>query len=464
MRVFLLGLAAAVCASAQWGPSDWKSVDAEILRHFTALVQMDTTKPPGNETKAVEYLREVLESEGIPVKILALDPARANLVARLPGNGSKRPLLVMAHTDTVRVDPAKWIHPPFSALREGGFIYGRGTVDDKDNLAVGLVMMLLLKRLNVPLSRDVIFLAEAGEEASTRWGIEFMVEKHWKEIDAEICLAEGGGIRRRGGRADFSAIQTAEKIPHGVKLTSRGPAGHGSVPLESNALARLSAAVAKVAAWQAPMRLNDTTRYYFERLAALSTPDQRARYHALFDSAKSAEAQSWLRTHEPAHNSMLRTSVSPNIIQGGYQINVIPSEGEATLDVRALPGEDMTAFLNTLRQVINDPAIDVSRLARDTRPSAPPSRLDHEAFRVLEGAARQVYGIPTLPTMSTGATDMAYLRARGVQSYGIGPAIDVEDAAKGFGAHSDQERILEESLYQFARVHWRVLLELAAGR
>lgn len=464
MRVLLLGLAASLSLPAQPPQPDWAAVDAEILRHFTALVQLDTTNPPGNETQAVEYLRRTLASEGIPAKTFALDPGRANLVARLSGDGSQRPLLVMAHTDTVQVDPRKWIHPPFSAFREGGYIYGRGTVDDKDNLAVGLVMMLLLKRFNVPLARDVIFLAEAGEEASTRWGIEFMVEKHWDEIAAEVCFAEGGGVRRRGGRAVYSSVQTAEKIPYAVSLTARGPAGHGSVPLESNALARLSAAVARVAAWQAPMRLNDTTRYYFERLAALSSPEQRARYNALFDSEKTAEAQAWLRAHEPSHNSMLRTSVSPNIIRGGYQINVIPSEGEATLDVRALPGEDMTAFLATLREVVHDPAVEVSRLDRDTRPPAPASRLDHPAFRVLESAARQTYGVPTLPTMSTGATDMAYLRARGVQAYGVGPMIDVEDAAQGFGAHSDQERILEEALYQFARFQWRALLDLAARR
>jgi acetylornithine deacetylase/succinyl-diaminopimelate desuccinylase-like protein len=464
MRAFVLGLAAGLLASAQPAQPDWPAVESELLRHFTTLVQLDTTNPPGNETKAVDYLKKVLEAEGIPTRTFALDPARANLVARLKGAGAKRPLLLMAHTDTVIVDPNKWIHPPFSAHREAGYIYGRGAIDDKDNLAVTLMLMLLLQRLHVPLARDVIFLAEAGEEASTRFGIEFMVERHWNEIEAEVCLAEGGSVRRRGGRAQYSGIQTAEKIPYALKLTARGPAGHGSVPLESNALAHLSQAVAKVAAWQPPMRLNDTTRYYFERLAALSSPAERVRYNDLFDTTKTEAAQAYLRAREPAHNSMLRTSISPNLIRGGYQINVIPSEGEATLDVRALPGEDMDAFVALLRKVIDDPAVEISPAPRDTRPKAPPSRLDHEAFRILEAAAQTVYGVPTLSTMSTGATDMAYLRARGVQSYGIGPMIDEEDAPKGFGAHSDQERILETALYQFARFHWQVLMSLAASR
>jgi acetylornithine deacetylase/succinyl-diaminopimelate desuccinylase-like protein len=443
---------------------DWPKIDAETLKHFTALIQIDTTNPPGNETKAVEYVARVLEAEGIPVKIFALQPDRANLVARLKGNGSKRPLLIVGHTDTVRIDPKKWTHPPFSADREGGYIYGRGTVDDKDNLVTCMMTMVLLKRMNVPLDRDVIFLAESGEEASTSVGIEYMVNQHWDEIDAEICLAEGGGVRRQNGQPRYAAIQTAEKIPNGIRLVAHGPAGHGSVPLRSNAVVHLSQAVAKVAAWQPPMRLNDTTRYYFERLATISSPADAARYNGILNPQKSAEVQRYFAEKEPAHNSMLRTSISPNIIRGGYQINVIPSEVEAILDVRALPDEDMPAFREMVRKVINDPQIEVLTESRNPRPPAPPSKLDTEAFLTIEAANRKIYNVPTLPTMSTGATDMAFLRAKGVQCYGVGPMIDAEDGPKGFGAHSDQERILEDALYRFAQFNWEVVTALAAKR
>lgn len=172
---------------AQAAP-DWNLVNREVLEHFQAIVRLDTQNPPGNETRVVDYLRKVLEGAGVATKTFALEPDRANLVARLKGNGRARPLLVMAHTDTVKVDPAKWTHPPFSAHREAGYIYGRGTVDDKDNVATALVTALLLKRMNMPLQRDVIFFFEAGEEASTGVGIQFMVENHWPEIEAEICL------------------------------------------------------------------------------------------------------------------------------------------------------------------------------------------------------------------------------------------------------------------------------------
>jgi acetylornithine deacetylase/succinyl-diaminopimelate desuccinylase-like protein len=464
MRLAIFCLLLAAASPAQDDSAAWRRLEDETMRHFQALLRFDTSDPPGHEAPAVGYLKQVLEREGIPVKIFALDPQRPNLVARLKGRGGQRPLLIMAHTDVVNVDPAKWIHPPFSATRAGGYVYGRGAVDDKDNLVACLMVMLELKRRNVPLARDVIFLAEAGEEGSVRFGIQYLVENHWPEIEAEFCFAEGAGVVRSGGQARYAQIQTTEKIPYAVRLVASGPAGHGSVPLRTNAVVRLSQAVAKVAAWQTPMRLNDTTRAYFERLATISAPQDAARYNGLVHPERSAEIQEYLAVHEPRHHAMLRTSISPNILKAGYRVNVIPSEAEATLDIRALPDEDFPRLLEQLRGVINDPAVKVIPAERDTRPPAPPSRLGTEAFRAVEAAARNVYGVPAIPYMSTGATDMAYLRARGVACYGVGPAMDVEDGPQGFGAHSDQERILEDELHRFVRFHWQIVVSVAAAQ
>ncbi len=444
---------------------DWPKVDTETLRHYTDVVQMDTTDPPGNETKVVDYVKKVLEAEGIPVITSAKEPARANLIARLKGNGSKRPLLIMGHTDTVRVDPAKWINfGPFSAARSGGYIYGRGTLDDKDNMTAGMMTMLLLKRLHVPLDRDVIFVAEAGEEASTANGIAWLVDHNWDEINAEICLAEGGQVMRRNGQVRWALIQTAEKLPKGARLVARGVSGHGSRPMRSNAIVHLSRAVEKIAMWDPPMRFNDTTRYYFEKLSTLADPQEAARYKALFDPNKSAAVREYMAEHNPGEYSMLHTSISPNIISGGFQVNVIPSEATATLDIRALPDEDMPAFFDLMRKVINDPAVEIVPNARNSRPAAPPSPINGEVFKVIETADRKVYNTETVPVMSTGATDMSYLRAKGVECYGIGPMVDEEDAAKGYGAHSDQERILEQALYKFVEFNWEVATALAAKR
>ena len=442
---------------------DSNRIDAETLQHFQELVRFDTSDPPGGEAPAVDYLKTVLEREGIPVEVYALEPNRPNLVARLKGSGRKRPLLIMGHTDVVNVDPKKWSHPPFGAAREGGYIYGRGTVDDKDNVVASLMTMVQLKRSNVPLDRDVIFLAEAGEEGSTRVGIRFMVQEHFPSIDAEYCLAEGGGVSRSGGTVKFASVQTLEKTPRAIELIARGVAGHGSVPLKTNPIAHLSAAVARVASWKPPIRLNETTRAYFTRLAALSSPADAKRYlDVIGTDAKLAEAaDEYFLEHEPRHASMIRTSISPNIIQGGYRVNVIPSEARATLDVRTHPDDNPEQLLAEVRKVVNDPAVDVAWGQRDVRPSAGSAELDSEAFTALEAGIKTHYNAVTLPTMSTGATDMAYLRARGIQCFGVGPATDTEDGPKGFGAHSDQERILESELYRFVRFYYDAVVTLA---
>jgi acetylornithine deacetylase/succinyl-diaminopimelate desuccinylase-like protein len=465
LTVSLVTLLAAAGAYAQASQEpDWAGLEKETMDHYQTLLRFDTSDPPGVEKPAAEYLKQVLEKEGIPVEVFALEPNRPNVVARLKGNGKKRPILIMAHTDVVNVDPKKWKFPPFSATRDGGYVYARGAVDDKDNVTSALMVMLTLKRLNVPLDRDVIFLAESGEEGSTRVGIQFMVENHYPEIDAEYCLAEGGNVTRVDGKVKYASVQTLEKIPYGVELTARGVAGHGSVPLKTNPIAHLSKSVAAIADWRPPIRLNETTSTYFERLAQISAPEDAKWYRMVADPSQVKAADEYFLDHEPRHASMLRTSVSPNIFQAGYRINVIPSEAKATLDVRALPDEDMTAFLEEIKKVVNDPAVEVKFADRDTRPGAGEARLSSEAFQVIESAMRKVYDTVTLPTMSTGATDMAYLRAKGTQCYGIGPALDVEDGPKGYGAHSDQERLFESELHRFVRFNWDVVVDLARAR
>jgi acetylornithine deacetylase/succinyl-diaminopimelate desuccinylase-like protein len=459
----LLSLFMALTASAQSTQPDWKAFDEETMRHYQALLRFDTMDPPGNEKPAADYLKQVLEKEGIPTKVFALEPNRPNVVARLKGNGRKRPMLVMAHTDVVNVDPTKWQFPPFSATRNGGYVYGRGTVDDKDNVVSALMTALTLKRLNVPLDRDVIFLFEAGEEGSTRVGIQFMVNQHFADIDAEFCLAEGGGATRQGGEVKYASVQTMEKIPRSIELTARGVAGHGSIPLKTNPVVHLADAVSAVAKWRTPIRINDTTGAYFAKLAEISKPEEARWYRDILstDPKKVDAADEYFLDKEPRHASMLRTSISPNQFNAGYRINVIPSEAKALLDVRTLPDEDPAKFLEEVKKVVNDPAVDVKWTARDVRPGSGVAKLDSEVYKALETNVTKTYKAPTLPTMGTGATDMAYLRAKGIQCYGIGPATDIEDGPLGFGAHSDQERILESEILRFAHFNWDVVSELA---
>jgi acetylornithine deacetylase/succinyl-diaminopimelate desuccinylase-like protein len=456
---FLAALLICAAAVAQ-------DTNQELLRHYRALIQINTSSPPGNETAAVEYLKKVLEAEGIPVRTFAQDPARANLVARLKGNGKKKPLLLMAHTDVVPVQREKWPVDPFGAVLKDGYVWGRGSKDDKDKLAALLMVMLRAKRAGVVLDRDLIFLAESGEEADpTGVGITYMVANHFDEIDAEFALTEGGGVTLdTSDKASVVTIGTTEKVPRRVRLIATGVAGHGSVPRLDNSLIHLSAAVAKVGTWETPMRLNETTRTYFEKLATMSTPEQAARYNALLQSNPPASIQKYLAANEPSRYSMLRTSVVPTMIKAGVGPNVIPSEAEATIDIRALPDEDMPKFYEEMKRIVNDSAVRIEPITGNLRPAGPPSRLDSEMYRALEKVSKQMYPAATvLPTMSTGASDMAQTRAKGIQSYGIGPASSESDNAI-YGAHGDVERLAESSLYGLEDFVWRAVMEVSSPR
>jgi acetylornithine deacetylase/succinyl-diaminopimelate desuccinylase-like protein len=440
---------------------DWPSLNAEGMRHFENLVRIDSTAPPG-EQKVAEYVKGVLEAEGIPVTLVAKVPTRTNLIARLKGNGSKKPLLIMGHSDTVRIDPAKWTLPPFSAAHKDGYIYGRGTLDDKTNLYAAMMTILMLKRTGAVMDRDVIFVSEAAEETDSS-GINYPVSDHFPEIEAEACLAEGGGIVRRGGQPRWGTVQTSEKLPAQVRLVAKGPSGHGSSPLRGNAIAHLSGAIEKLAYWDPPMELNDTTRTYFEKLATLADPELAAQIRNLFVPEKSAAAREYLAQNKPGMYSMLHTSISPNMIQGGFQFNVIPSEATATLDVRALPDEDLPAFHELMRKAINDPAVTLVP-SEPNRPGSAPMSIRNDFFKAIEAAYQKTYGVPTLPAMSNGATDMAMLRAKGVQCYGVGAARDEEDVLKGFGAHSDQERISEDAVYKHLQFFWSAVTAISGAR
>jgi acetylornithine deacetylase/succinyl-diaminopimelate desuccinylase-like protein len=439
---------------------DWPKLSPEMQERFTELLKIDSSNPPGNETKVAKVVQAMLEREGIPSRLYALDPSRANLVARIKGNGARRPILIMGHTDVVGVQRERWSVDPFAAIRKNGIIYARGASDDKPHVLAGMMVLILLHRLHVQISRDVIFLAEAGEEGTPTYGIDYMIKEHWPEIDAEFALAEGGSASEVNGKIDHILVSTTEKTPRGMRLIARGTAGHASRPTMDNAVVHLAQAVARAGTWQTPMHLNETTRAYFTGLAAISPPDAAARYRAILDPARAAEIDRYFRQHEPGHYSILRTSVVPTIIKGGFRLNVIPSEAEADLDIRAFPNEDMTRFAAELRRLIDDPAVEIVPPKPGGRPVAPPSRLDTAMYRALEKVGRRMFDAPTLPSMLTGATDNAELRAKGVQAYGVGPISSSEEGALGT-AHSDNERIAARSVDKLVEYIWNAVLEVS---
>jgi len=444
---------------------DFDAAHREVVAKLQDFIRIDTSNPPGNETKAAEFLKAFLDKEGIPSEIVALDPKRGSLIARLKGSGKKRPLLLMGHTDVVGVEREKWATDPFEPVIKDGWLYGRGASDDKCMTTVCLEVLLLLKRHNVPLDRDVIFVAEAGEEGTSQWGIDFLVAKHWDKIACEYALNEGGGIVEEDGKIKYVGVSTSEKVPRGLFLSAKGVSAHGSRPRPDNAIAHLAAAVAKVSEWQPPYRLNETTRTYFQRLAKISKPEEAWLLTHLEDPVVGPQVQEILRKSEAyfGHNSTLRTSISPTVIKGGFRTNVIPGDALATLDIRALPDEDMDAFIKTLAQLINDPAITITRAEGIQRPATPPSRLDNEMFAALERTQAAMFPASVvLPIMQVGATDSAQLRAKGVQAYGLGTVYNETDG--GTRAHGNDERVQIAGIRTFLEYVYRTVTDVAAAK
>jgi acetylornithine deacetylase/succinyl-diaminopimelate desuccinylase-like protein len=458
-RVVLTVLVLSSLGLAQQSSPDFAKARDEALKLLSDLVRIDTTNPPGNEARAAEYMKSVLAAEGIPAQVYESAPGRGNLVARIKGSGKKQPLLLMAHLDVVGVERDKWTVDPFAAIVKDGYLYGRGAIDDKSMDAANLEVFLLLHRLKVPLDRDVILLSEAGEEGTTQFGIDFMVQKHWDEIACEYALNEGGAVQEENGKVQYVAVSTTQKVPRGFSLVARGSSGHGSAPRLDNSIAHLSAAVAKAANWEAPMRLNETTRRFFQQMVLISPPDKAEIYAHVEDPA----AQKKLLETEPSYYSMLRTSLVPTIIKGGFRSNVIPAEAEARFDVRALPDENMDGLKADLTKLFNDPAISiVDNEDVRQRPATPPSGLDTEGFHALEHAQQKVFpGVPTIPIMQVGATDSAQLRAKGVKAYDIGTVISAEDRKR---IHGNDERIEIAGFGKFVEFLYTATVEIARAK
>lgn len=458
LRLFCVVLALAALSPAQSSP-DFSKADTEALKFLLELVRANTSNPPGNESRAAEYIKGVLAAEGIQSQIYESAPGRGNLVARLKGNGKKKPLLLMGHLDVVGVERDKWTLDPFAAILKDGYLYGRGSHDDKAMDAANLEVFLLLHRLKIPLNRDVILLAEAGEEGTTQFGIDYMVANHWDEIACEFALNEGGNTPEEDGKVLYVGVSTTEKVPRGLRLIAHGTSGHGSAPRVDNAIVHLAAAVAKVGTWEAPMRLNETTRRFFEQLAKISPPQQAQVYSHVEEPA----AQQKLHVTEPGYYSMLRTSLVPTIINGGFRANVIPAEAEARLDVRALPDENMAALKAELARLINDPQVEiVDAEAQFLRPATPPSGLDTVAFHALERAQQKIFpGVPTIPIMQAGATDSSELRAKGVQAYGLGTPSSMNDRSR---IHGNDERVDVNGFGRFVEFLYSATVDIAGAK
>jgi acetylornithine deacetylase/succinyl-diaminopimelate desuccinylase-like protein len=421
---------------------DWSAAEREAVGLLEALLRVDTSNPPGNERPAAEILAGALEREGIAYQLFEKEPARTNLVARLKGSGRKAPLLLSGHLDVVPAEAAAWRHPPFSGARADGCVWGRGAVDMKNMVAMSLVTLLLLKRQRVPLDRDVIFAAVADEEAGSKNGSLFLVERHASDVEAEFVLTEVGGHTLHAGGARFYPIQVAEKGLCWFEITADGPTGHGSMPHPHNAVARLGRAITALSAARLPQHNTVVVSQFIRALAARVPFAQQRALAALLIPALSPRVLGWLegRSLEQALplNAMLRNTASATMLSGGQKINVIPSAATVAVDGRVIPGQTTASFLEEIRRVVGE---DVRLTVLDEHEGTT-FATKTELFDVIVAAlARHDPQATPIPYMIPGFTDAFAYRKLGATCYGFSPVLLEPDLPFSRMYHGHDERI-----------------------
>ena len=434
--------------------------------HLTRLIAINTQNPPGNEIATARYFDSVFRAiPGVETRILDAGNGRANFVARLRAtNATGRPVLVMGHMDVVGADTSKWTTDALQAVIRDGYLYGRGAIDDKGMLAATTTVLAELAKQRGALRRDIIFLGTAGEEGGPSVGIDWILEHHPDVLgNAEFALNEGGRIRVADGIVRTVNIQTTEKVPYNVRALARGPSGHGSVPLPDNALAALARAATRVHEYRSPAKLNETTRLYFARLAEIESDAAvkaaMLRLSAANASATDIDEAATVLSRDPLYNAVLRSGISLTLMNGGIRSNVIPSEGTATFNVRVLPNDDIRSVVREMNRVGAEQQVTFELDGEPDQPP-PPSPVTTALFQAMERAAKTMEPRTTvIPFMSTGATDGAALRAKGIPTYGILPMpLLMEDELR---MHGDNERVPVPALGWATEYLYRVLSEVA---
>lgn len=419
---------------------NWDTVQSEAVDHLQHLLRLNTVNPPGNEIIACQYLADVLKRDGIESTILESAPSRGNLVARLKGDGRAAPLLLMVHVDVVTVEPHRWKHEPFGGEISDGFIYGRGALDTKELAAMELAVMLWLKRNNVPLARDVIFMANADEEAGGIHGAKWMVEHHPDLIRAEYGINEGGGFGTNILGKRIYGIQTGEKGTARFSLRAHGKPGHASVPQRESSVLKLARGITALGEATFPVHLTETARNYVEGLAKAVGGSAAHSLRAVLDTKNNKRAFDNLMVDEGLKGmiyAMLHNTATPTKLNAGSKINVIPSVAEAQVDARLVPGQTPETFLGELRTVLDrDYDIEFHRPTMTGIESDPQSPLYDTMVNALKRHDPEAI---VLPDLVVGATDARHVTKLGTKVYGFSPMFD--DAAEMDRVHADDERI-----------------------
>jgi acetylornithine deacetylase/succinyl-diaminopimelate desuccinylase-like protein len=433
---------------------DLEQLSEEGIRVFTEYLTFDTTNPPGREIEAVQFLASILRSEGIPSTILEPVPGRANLYARLDGTGEEPPLLLLQHVDVVPSESDQWLVDPFSGAIRDEAIWGRGALDMKSLGTVHLMTFLALHRLDVPLNRDVILLATADEEAGGSLGLAWLFDNHSRLFQGVgLVLAEGGMNVVTGDRFDYVGVEVTQKVPLWLRLTVSGTSSHGSLPRPDSPAQRLVRALNRVLGYQSPVRVESSVAEFLGRIARLQPPTLQPLFQ---DPRQVLEDRSRLERFGSFYRSLFLNTINLTVLRSGEATNVVAPFALAELDCRLLPSQDPDHFVEELRLLIADPAIQIERILEFGPGMSPEPEQLYQAIREeleAQGAEAEV-GPAVLP----GFTDSHYFRAHGIPAYGFSPF--PLSMGETYGVHGTNERIGLEDFRSGLAFFYRVVARL----
>ena len=417
------------------------AVETEARQILDQLLRVDTSH--GNETAALQPVLARFQQAGIRAQILESAPGRGNLIARVPGTGKKRPLLLLAHIDVVPVEGQPWTVPPFQPTEKDGFLYARGVSDDKAMAAAFTAIALEAARGPQKLSRDLIVALTAGEETGGLVGVRWLAQNHRDLLDAELALNEGGSLLVAPDLSRMEAVQigVAEKTFQSYHLTVKGKGGHSSVPpTDVDPVVTLARALQRIGELRFPAKVTPEAREGIALSARYEKPPLSDALKRVADTGTVSPEDDSLISKDRLANAQLRTTCVTTMLKAAPQDNVLPTTAEATVNCRILPDETREQTQTKLAQAIGDAAVDLK--PTEDFYSAKPSPIAGAVNDAVHAAARAVWGdVAVVHAMGTGATDSRHLREVGIQSYGLGGAPGTrEDARAGRAAHGADER------------------------
>jgi acetylornithine deacetylase/succinyl-diaminopimelate desuccinylase-like protein len=440
---------------------DWNKVDAEATQRLIEYVRLDTTNPPGNESRGVDWLKTIFQAEGIPFETGESAPGRASIAARLKGTGKEPALVLLSHIDVVPVNREFWTVDPFAAELRDGYLWGRGSVDTKSLAIAGLEAMLLLHRYHVPLRRDIIFLATADEEAGGTYGAGWVVKNHPEWIaGAGFLLNEDARTEADGsGKLLYFRVGPAEKSPAWLKLTAKGRAGHGAYPNPDSAVNHLVAALERLRAYRPMLQVTPLVEYALHTQAPYEAEPWQSRFADIRTYIQTPGAYDELLKRPPIL-ALLENTLNITGLEGSNKINIVPTSATALLDCRLLPGTTVEEWLREIRKLVQDDSIAIDVIL-NFAPTE--SNIDTALHAAIGNAVKQLYpGVGLIGAVDAGFTDSHFFREKGLTAYGFGPfPMRQGDTAR---VHGNDERIPVDGFTGGVRLMWQVVYDFSRAQ